>query len=304
MKSKDLECNYKTFLKHWRDSGLWESRESSCDLADALPKYDKWLEERKESLRKKNKKNSSKAKLLPPDFEAFMQILIKDMAMVGKGLERPAVRSIIKNCLKEYKISTRRSAYCDKTLERFFKAYDLQCKGVKNIDPQRISQVTQDNRTMMFANLDSLVEMVNAIDPTNCPWKRWEDVPARNKYNMDEMSTDTTKHRGKIVIPRWIKQRLMASTTVGKVNVLSYFCCCCIFCVLLTLPFALNKVIKCIHTSLCLSFLEQMGYTLMWAKILMVHQCQSLSIPTHLQVQSQGVLDNKELICMMMMKID
>ena len=56
MKSKDLLCNYQTFMKHWRDSGLKDSRESSYDLANALPKYDKWCEECKESLRKKNKK--------------------------------------------------------------------------------------------------------------------------------------------------------------------------------------------------------------------------------------------------------
>ena len=225
LKSKNLTGRYKTFKKHWDDSGLSDSKQNSHDLADALPKYDKWCEKSKEHIKERNRKNASCQKLLPPSFETFMQIFLKDMALIGKGLGRKTVRSLIKNCLKEYKISDKTSAFCEKTLENYLHKYDLQCKNVKNICPHRISQVTPANRTMMFANLDSIVGLVHEMDPTNCPWKSWEEVPARFKYNMDEMSTDPTNHRNKIVLSKNTMEQLMQCTPQGKVKNLQVLFC-------------------------------------------------------------------------------
>ena len=86
LKDKNLLGRYKTFKRHWNDSGLDECKESSLALANALPKYDKWCEECKERIDQRNKQNASVQKLLPDSFETFMRILIQDMALMGKGL--------------------------------------------------------------------------------------------------------------------------------------------------------------------------------------------------------------------------
>ena len=130
-----------------------------------------------------------------------MSVIIGELALFGKGVGRKTVKKIIEGCLKEYTIEKARTAFSTSTYDRLLKRYDLKCKHVKNIDPVRVCQVTPENRTVMFANLDSIVQLTHEIDPINCPWKSWEEVPPRFKYNMDETATDPTKHRNKIVFP-------------------------------------------------------------------------------------------------------
>lgn len=163
----------------------------------------------------RNKKNAFKQKVLPEEVESFMSIIVQELALFGKGLGRHTVKRVIEGCLKEYKISLKNSSYCYKTFERFLGRYNCVCKNLKNIDPACASQVTPENWTMMFANLDALVGVVHDIDSQNCPWTRWDEVPARFKYNIDEMATDTTQHRNKIVLPKWIHERLFQSTPQG-----------------------------------------------------------------------------------------
>ena len=224
MKNKDLSKNYQSFKSHWEKSGMAAMKEDSVTLMEALKTYDRWIQEGKTAIQKKNKINASKQKILPEEVESFMSFIIQEMALFGKGLGQRQVKNVIEGCLREYKVSKNNSAYCAKTFERFLSRYNFVCKNMKNIDPACASQVTPENRTMMFANLDSLVGMVHEMDPQNCPWTRWDEVPARFKYNMDEMSTDPTQHRNKIVLPKWIHERLFQSTPQGDdVNKLVLF---------------------------------------------------------------------------------
>ena len=226
MKNKGLTKNYQSFKNHWDKSGIAEMKEAGLTLANALPVYDRWIEEGEKAVERRNKKNASKQKILPKEVEDFMAVIVEELALFGKGLGRRTVKKVIEGCLKEYKLLKHDTAYCQKTFENFLKRYDYVCKNVKNIDPARASQVTPQNRAIMFANLDSLVEVVHAIDPLNCPWTRWEEVPARFKYNIDEMATDPTRHRNKIVLPKWIHERLFQSTPQGDVYKLFLFFFC------------------------------------------------------------------------------
>ena len=214
---KGLRSNYIAIQRHWKDSTLHELKDQSIPLMDALPVYDRFIQTEKEKQAQKNKKNASVQKKLPADFEAFMACLVTEMAMCGKGLGRLTVKSLIEGCLREYKLSDTKNAYSQKTFERFLNEYDCTCKNVKNINPERALQVKPENRDIMFANLDSLVGLVNAVDPQNCPWTSWEEVPAKNKYNVDEMSTDPTSHRNKIVLPKWLHTALMQLTPQGNI---------------------------------------------------------------------------------------
>ena len=223
MKDKGLERNRKSFQRTWQSSRLQELKDDSVALTDALSKYDSFVQGTSEALAEKNSKNASNVKLLPNEFECFMSVLIEQMALIGKGLGRNKVKSLIEGCLREYKIGDSRTAFSQKTYERFLKKYDYTCKNVKNIDPARAAQVTPENREMIFANLDSLVALTHEVDPQNCPWTQWDEVPAIFKYNMDEMGTDPTKHRNMIVLPRWIVERLFQTTPQGNWSIIKLF---------------------------------------------------------------------------------
>ena len=65
-----------------------------------------------------------------------------------------------------------------------------------SIDIARADKANEDTRDTMFMKLDEYVYLLYRMGLS--PWERWADVPARNKYNMDEVGTDTTKRRKKI----------------------------------------------------------------------------------------------------------
>ena len=65
-----------------------------------------------------------------------------------------------------------------------------------SIDITRAEKANEDTRDTMFMKLDEYVYLLHRMGMS--PWERWADVPARNKYNMDEVGTDTTKRRKKI----------------------------------------------------------------------------------------------------------
>ena len=63
--------------------------------------------------------------------------------------------------------------------------------------PQRANKATVDTRDAMFAKLDAFVKHLHAAGYVK--WKSYGDIPKKSNYNMDEVGTDTTKHRGKIL---------------------------------------------------------------------------------------------------------
>jgi len=77
-------------------------------------------------------------------------------------------------------------------LDKFVKDYKLECKNVKNKDAVRIAQMTLENCDALFFRLDKVCKLVHSIDPANCPWKTWEDVPDKNKFNLDKMGSVKT----------------------------------------------------------------------------------------------------------------
>ena len=68
-----------------------------------------------------------------------------------------------------------------------------------SLDPKRAAKANEDTRDVMFIKLDNWVYLLYRMGV--CPWKSYADVPAYLKYNMDELGTDTTKHRNKIFLP-------------------------------------------------------------------------------------------------------
>jgi hypothetical protein len=65
-----------------------------------------------------------------------------------------------------------------------------------SIDIARAEKANEDTRDTMFMKLDEYVYLLYRMGMS--PWERWADVPARNKYNMDEVGTDTTKRRKRV----------------------------------------------------------------------------------------------------------
>jgi hypothetical protein len=65
------------------------------------------------------------------------------------------------------------------------------------LDPARARKATRATRDAVFYKLNAFIQNLNCMGKV--PWKSYKDVPCQSIYNMDEASTDTTKHRSKII---------------------------------------------------------------------------------------------------------
>ena len=212
IRENGLESNETAIRNHWNFSGLLELKPESKSVTYAFNKYDEWRKNEDEARATKNKRNGSQNQAIPEHIRLFIRELIKQLAACGQGLARKVVEKIVNAALDDHEISRR-------TLDRYMEQYDLRCKGVKNIDPKRIAQVTTEKRDLFFHNLDAIVKHCHNIDETNCPWEDWAAVDADCKSNLDEMSSDPTSSlRDKIIIPKELHGRIFQQTPQGDKN--------------------------------------------------------------------------------------
>ena len=208
-KENDLESNIGAIRSHWNCSGLRESKLGSETVPIAFEQYDEWLLNEDDKRAARNKENGSKNQAIPEEARKSLRELVKQLAFCGQGLPRRVIEMILKTALDDHHVSRR-------TLDRFISQYDLRCKGVKNISPIRISQVTPEKRDAFFHRLDANVKLCHQMDPINCPWKDWESVDADCKSNLDEMASDQTSAlRDKIIIPKELTGRIFQQTPQG-----------------------------------------------------------------------------------------
>jgi hypothetical protein len=66
-----------------------------------------------------------------------------------------------------------------------------------SLDPARSRKATQETRDAVFFKLDRFIKTLH--ETVKVPWKSFSEVPADKKFNMDEVSNDTTKHRSRII---------------------------------------------------------------------------------------------------------
>ena len=82
-----------------------------------------------------------------------------------------------------------------------------------SLDPARANKATEETRNRVFYKLDCYVR--NLYCQGKIPWKSYSEVPASRKYNMDEVGSDTTKHRAKIIACPTSTARLFCVTPEG-----------------------------------------------------------------------------------------
>jgi hypothetical protein len=83
-----------------------------------------------------------------------------------------------------------------------------------SLDPLRAKKANLKTRDTVFSKLQAQVRGLYAQG--NFPWKNYCDIPGNCIFNMDEVGTDTTKHRRKVIADkRNIFQRIFTITPEG-----------------------------------------------------------------------------------------
>jgi hypothetical protein len=65
------------------------------------------------------------------------------------------------------------------------------------LDPARARKATRATRDAVFYKLNAYIRNLHCRGKVT--WKSYKDAPCQSIYNMEEASTDTTKHRSKII---------------------------------------------------------------------------------------------------------
>jgi len=155
-------------------------------------------------------RDKSEADKLRAELKMFLtldeqQTILKSCAVIsamGYGLGESEITEVVNHLLAQREDTDKREAVdteiSAKVLRLMRKRYpDLgKLRTGGSIDIARAEKANEDTRDTMFMKLDEYVYLLCRMGMS--PWERWADVPARNKYNMDEVGTDTTKRRKKI----------------------------------------------------------------------------------------------------------
>jgi hypothetical protein len=142
---------------------------------------------------------STANKYLTPDEEmAFLQI-VRALGDCGKGVTKEEAMAMIDD-LVNVDVDRRQQAECsEKVFRRMMEKHPDLVKIISagSLDPARARKATRATRDAVFYKLNAYIRNLNRMGKV--PWKDYKDIPCGSIYNMDEASTDTTKHRSKVI---------------------------------------------------------------------------------------------------------
>ena len=165
----------------------------------AMNAIKKHLNHRGEKSKNHLYKMSSSNRYLTNDEEKLVINMAKLMSTIGLGLEKQICLDIINAIIqsriemKDFKPAT--MSVLDLMIKKNKELVKLLSGNA--IDAARVRQADADVRDSFFVRLDLYTKLLHKMNLI--PWKSFSDVPKENKYNMDELATDTSGHRRKIV---------------------------------------------------------------------------------------------------------
>jgi hypothetical protein len=188
-----------SFHRHFKESGLsnLQAMEKPIEMAKAtLVSYFLTMEKNTE----KRTETASEANCYLTDQQelAIVQIA-KLLGMMGEGITRLDIHRMILEVLNIDEDERTRYECSEKVVDRLLKKHKELVKLVSagSLDPARAKKANTQTRDAMFKKLDSYIRNLYAMK--RIPWKRAKKVPRNVIYNMDEVGTDTTKRRAKVI---------------------------------------------------------------------------------------------------------
>jgi hypothetical protein len=187
-----------TFFRHYRDNKLFAMKKNQESLSKARVAAAVYLAQLLKKKSKRTEKASWTNRYLTEDEElAFVQIM-RIIGNMGHGVTHQEALAMIDDHIHQ-KVDRRDAMECsEKVLRAILNRHkDIKLGSAGSLDPQRAKKATKDTRDAVFTKLDAYIRNLHAMKLV--PWKAYKDIPAESLYNMDEVGTDTTKHRSKII---------------------------------------------------------------------------------------------------------
>jgi hypothetical protein len=206
----------KTFGTYWSRSGLKDLKAANIPYAHAKRTIESFVAKTKKNASERIAPAIESRRYLTEQEEKGLVHLALTLGKSGMGIDRDELLSIVNEMLnldldeREREEATQKSVRC--ILERHPDLMKLVNSG--GLDPARARKATKTTRDIVFAKLQAQTRCLYAQG--KIPWMDYRDIPSRLIYNMDEVGTDTTKHRRKIIADkRNIFSRIFTVTPEG-----------------------------------------------------------------------------------------
>ena len=214
-----------TFQEHTNNSGIAEMKKNGESIEHARVIVRMYLDLLTQNTKGRTEKASEANQYLTDNEEDYIYQLIRVLGSMGHGLGRKEILNLIDELIFFDEPDISHFDCSRHVLDRFLAKHpDLKNVVGASLCPQRASKATADTRDAMFTKLDAFVKNLHAAGYVK--WKSYPDIPKDCIYNMDEVGTDTTKHRGKILCSSLDTMRSYCITPEGDGKMNMHLTCC------------------------------------------------------------------------------
>ena len=189
----------KTFGTYWKKSGLKALLEMDTDVGIAKIALENYVTKTKKNVAKRTTAASKSHRYLTENEEETIVHLALATGKAGRGVDKDELLKII-NQVVNLNVDVRaRGEATEKVARNIFEAHPELMKLVNaaSLDPLRAKKANKKTRDTVFAKLQAQTRGLHSEG--KIPWKNYRDIPSHCIYNMDEVGTDTTKHRRKVI---------------------------------------------------------------------------------------------------------
>jgi hypothetical protein len=187
-----------SFLRHWENSGLKGMSKAKKPVDQAKTVLCSYLATLK-SNSKSTEAATSVNRYLSADEEMLFLQIVRGLGCCAKGVTKREAMAMIDDIVNE-NVDKRVQVQCsEKVFRKMMQKHPDLVKLISagSLDPARARKATLATRDAVFYKLDAYIR--NLYKMGKVPWRSYREIPCEKIYNMDEASTDTTKHRSKVI---------------------------------------------------------------------------------------------------------
>jgi len=148
--------------------------------------------------------------ILTANEEQYLVELCKILCYGGGGLDMDQILE----CMNLIAPPVGKTTHSETAARNFLARHpSIKLSGSSGVDPARAAQANDNVRETYFCKLDAYINTLYNMGKIK--WKSFAEIPAKFKYNMDELGSDTTKRRKKVAKDSSVEVRCFTITPEG-----------------------------------------------------------------------------------------
>jgi hypothetical protein len=189
----------KTFGTYWREAGMKALQDSNTPINTAQSIIEHYADKVKKNAKERISTAIESRRFLSEHEESALVHNCLCWGKAGRGVDRDELLQLVNGVINIGLDEREREEATEKVVRDILERHPDLTKLVNagSLDPLRAKKANVKTRDTVFCKLQAQTRGLYADG--KIPWKDYRDIPSNRIYNMDEVGTDTTKHRRKII---------------------------------------------------------------------------------------------------------